>query len=151
MQNGFVSMLGNVKLLVTSIGTIIVCVILLIAANTMAMTARERVTEIAVLRTLGFPKRTILGLILGESLLLSLIGGLLGVGLFVLAFPGFRQGLLYSPMGGFAGGMQALPRGRRHGLRRRRSRRPPRRARAGGPVRPALDSRRPETGRLKGL
>ncbi len=109
MQNGFVSMLGNVKLLVTSIGTIIVCVILLIAANTMAMTARERVTEIAVLRTLGFPKRTILGLILGESLLLSLIGGLLGVGLFVLAFPGFRQGLLYSPMGGFAGGMQVFP------------------------------------------
>ncbi|MGZ5381949.1 MAG: ABC transporter permease, partial [Thermoanaerobaculia bacterium] len=109
MQNGFVSMLGNVKLLVTSIGTIIVCVILLIAANTMAMTARERVTEIAVLRTLGFPKGTILGLILGESVLLSLFGGLLGVGLFVLAFPGFRQGLLYSPMGGFAGGMRLFP------------------------------------------
>jgi putative ABC transport system permease protein len=109
MQNGFVSMLGNVKLLVTSIGTIIVCVILLIAANTMAMTARERVTEIAVLRTLGFPKGTILGLILGESVLLSLIGGLLGVGLFIFAFPGFRQGLLYSPMGGFAGGMRLFP------------------------------------------
>jgi putative ABC transport system permease protein len=109
MQNGFVSMLGNVKLLVTSIGTIIAVVILLIAANTMAMTARERVTEIAVLRTLGFPKGTILGLILGESVLLSLIGGFLGVGLFVLAFPGFRQGLLYSPMGGFAGGMRLFP------------------------------------------
>ncbi|MFI5120578.1 MAG: ABC transporter permease, partial [Thermoanaerobaculia bacterium] len=109
MQNGFVSMLGNVKLLVTSIGTIIVFVILLIAANTMAMTARERVTEIAVLRTLGFPKGTILGLILGESVLLSLIGGLLGVGLFVFTFPGFRQGLLYSPMGGFAGGMRLFP------------------------------------------
>jgi putative ABC transport system permease protein len=109
MQNGFVSMLGNVKLLVTSIGTIIVCVILLIAANTMAMTARERVTEIAVLRTLGFPKGTILGLILGESVLLSLIGGLLGVGLFVFSFPGFRQGLLYSPMGGFAAGMKLFP------------------------------------------
>jgi putative ABC transport system permease protein len=109
MQNSFVSMLGNVKLLVTSIGTIIAFVILLIAANTMAMTARERVTEIAVLRTLGFPKGTILGLILGESVLLSLIGGLLGVGLFVLAFPGFRQGLLTSPMGGFAGGMRLFP------------------------------------------
>ena len=109
MQNGFVSMLGNVKLLVTSIGIVIVLVILLIAANTMAMTARERVTEIAVLRTLGFQKRTILGLILGESVLLSLIGGLLGVGLFVFAFPGFRQGLLYSPMGGFAGGMRLFP------------------------------------------
>jgi putative ABC transport system permease protein len=109
MQNGFVSMLGNVKLLVTSIGTIIVFVILLIAANTMAMTARERVTEIAVLRTLGFQKATILGLILGESVLLSLFGGGLGVGIFVLTFPGFRQGLLYSPMGGFAGGMRLFP------------------------------------------
>ena len=109
MQNGFVSMLGNVKLLVTSIGTIIVFVILLIAANTMAMTARERVTEIAVLRTLGFQKATILGLILGESVLLSLFGGALGVGIFVLTFPGFRQGLLYSPMGGFAGGMRLFP------------------------------------------
>jgi len=109
MQNGFVSMLGNVKLLVTSIGTIIVFVILLIAANTMAMTARERVTEIAVLRTLGFPKTTILGLILGESVLLSLFGGVLGVGIFVLTFPGFRRGLLYSPMGGFAGGMRLFP------------------------------------------
>jgi putative ABC transport system permease protein len=109
MQNGFVSMLGNVKLLVTSIGTIIVLVILLIAANTMAMTARERVTEIAVLRTLGFPKGTILGLILGESVLLSLFGGALGVAFFVVVFPGFRQGLLYSPMGGFAGGMKLFP------------------------------------------
>jgi len=109
MQNGFVSMLGNVKLLVTSIGTVIVLVILLIAANTMAMTARERVTEIAVLRTLGFQKQTTLGLILGESVLLSLFGGLLGVGLFVFLFPGFRSGLLYSPMGGFAGGMRLFP------------------------------------------
>ena len=108
-QNGFVSMLGNVKLLVTSIGTIIVCVILLIAANTMAMTARERVTEIAVLRTLGFPKGTILGLILGESVLLSLFGGVLGVLIFVLTFPGFRRYLLYSRMGGFAGGMHLFP------------------------------------------
>jgi putative ABC transport system permease protein len=71
----------------------------------MAMTARERVTEIAVLRTLGFPKTTILG----ESVLLSLFGGALGVGIFVLAFPGFRRGLLYSPMGGFAGGMKLFP------------------------------------------
>jgi putative ABC transport system permease protein len=109
MQNGFVSMLGNVKLLVTSIGTIIVLVILLIAANTMAMTARERVTEIAVLRTLGFPKTTILGLMLGESVLLAVVGGLLGVGLFVSLFRGFRQMLLFSPMGGFAGAMRLFP------------------------------------------
>ena len=60
-QMGFVQMLGNVKLLINGIATIIVFVIFLIAANTMAMAARERVTEIAVLRTLGFEKSTILG------------------------------------------------------------------------------------------
>ena len=109
MQNGFVSMLGNVKFMITGISTVIVFVILLIAGNTMAMTARERVTEIAVLRTLGYPKGTILALMLGESVLLALVGGTLGALLFVGLFPGFRQGLLYSPMGGFAAGMRLFP------------------------------------------
>jgi putative ABC transport system permease protein len=97
-QNTWVSMLGNVKFLLTSI-----------AGNTMAMAARERVTEIAVLRTLGYPKGTILGLILGESLLLSAVGGLLGLGVFVALFPGFKRTLLYSPMAGFAAGMRIFP------------------------------------------
>ena len=109
MQNGFVSMLGNVKFMITGISTVIVFVILLIAGNTMAMTARERVTEIAVLRTLGYPKGTILALMLGESVLLALVGGTLGALLFVGLFPGFRQSLLYSPMGGFAAGMRLFP------------------------------------------
>jgi putative ABC transport system permease protein len=110
-QNGWVSMLGNVRLLLTSIAVIIGIVILLIAANTMAMAARERVTEIAVLRTLGFPKETILGMILGESVLLSVFGGLLGLGLFTFLYPGFRKAIQYSPMGGFAAGMGTFPDG----------------------------------------
>ena len=109
MQNGFVSMLGNVKLMVTGISLVIVFVILLIAANTMAMAARERVTEIAVLRTLGYSKGTILALMVGESVLLALFGDTLDELLFVGVFPGFRQGLLYSPMGGFAAGMRLFP------------------------------------------
>jgi putative ABC transport system permease protein len=108
-QNGFVSMLGNVKAVVTAVSVSIVLVILLIAANTMAMTARERVTEIAVLRTLGFPKSAILGMVLGESMVLSLVGGLLGIGLFALSFPGFREGMLNSPMGGFGAAMRIFP------------------------------------------
>ncbi len=108
-QNGFVSMLGNVKLFVTAIGIVIVVVILLIAANTMAMAARERVTEIAVLRTLGFQKGTILTMILGESLLLSLFGGILGIAFFTGIFKPFRTMLQYSPMGGFAAGMKLFP------------------------------------------
>jgi putative ABC transport system permease protein len=108
-QNGFVQMLGNVKLMLNGISSAIVLVILLIAANTMAMAARERVNEIAVLRTLGYQKNTILALILGESLLLALLGGLLGLGLFALGFGGFKAALMNSPMGGFAAGMQLFP------------------------------------------
>jgi putative ABC transport system permease protein len=108
-QNGFVQMLGNVKLMLNGISTAIVFVILLIAANTMAMAARERVNEIAVLRTLGYQKTTILGMILGESLLLALLGGLLGLGLFTLGFPGLKRALMNSPMSGFAAGIHLYP------------------------------------------
>jgi putative ABC transport system permease protein len=108
-QNGFVSMLGNVKFMLTGICTAIVFVILLIAANTMAMAARERVTEIAVLRTLGYQKSTILGMILGESLLLALIGGISGLAFFILTFPGFKAALMNTQMAGFAAGMKLFP------------------------------------------
>ncbi len=97
------------KAVVTGISTAIALVILLISANTMAMAARERVTEIAVLRTLGFGKPLILTLILAESLLLSATGAFVGLGLFRLAFPVLKEGLLSSPMAGFAAGMQLFP------------------------------------------
>src|SRR5262249_31430017 len=77
--------------------------------NTMAMAARERITEIAVLRTLGFTRREILGLVLGESVVLALMGGALGIVLFLLMFPGLRQLVLYSPMGFYAAGMRVFP------------------------------------------
>jgi len=108
-QNGFVSMLGNVKAVVTMISTAIALVILLISANTMAMAARERVVEIAVLRTLGFGKPLILTLVLAESLLLSAAGAFVGLALFRLSFPVLKEGLLSSPMAGFAAGMQLFP------------------------------------------
>ena len=108
-QNGFVSMLGNVKAVVTMISAAIALVILLISANTMAMAARERVVEIAVLRTLGFGKPLILTLVLAESLLLSATGAFVGLALFRLSFPALKEGLLSSPMAGFAAGMQLFP------------------------------------------
>ncbi len=108
-QNGFVQMLGNVKLMLNGISSVIVFVILLIAANTMSMSARERVNEIAVLRTLGFQRPVILALIVGESLLLALLGGLLGLGLFTLGFKGFKAALMNTPMSGFAAGMTVYP------------------------------------------
>jgi putative ABC transport system permease protein len=108
-QNAFVSMLGNVKAFLTFLCVLIVGVILMIAANTMAMSARERVTEIAVFRTLGFGKGTILGMILAEAVVLSLFGGTFGVVLYTVIFPGFRQMVLNSPMGFYAAGMRLFP------------------------------------------
>jgi len=108
-QNAFISMLGNVKLLMTSIGTVIVLVMLLVAANTMAMATRERVTEIAVFRTLGYTRSTILGLILGESLVIALFGGLFGLLLFVAAEPSLKRQLMLTPMSTLAATMRVYP------------------------------------------
>ena len=108
-KNGMVSMLGNVKLLMTAIGAIIVLVILLIAANTMAMAARERITEIAVFRTLGFQKSTILALVLGESVLIALAAGVFGILLFVAAEPSLKRLLLLSPMSTLAATFRVYP------------------------------------------
>jgi putative ABC transport system permease protein len=77
-QLGFVAMLGNVKTLVISISSTVVFTILLVTANTMAMAIRERAREIAVLKTLGFGRGRILGLLMGESAAIALAGGLLG-------------------------------------------------------------------------
>ena len=74
----FLSFLGNVKMILMSICFAVTFTVLLITANTMAMSVRERVREVGVLRTLGFPKSTIVGLILGESVLIAVGGGLLG-------------------------------------------------------------------------
>jgi putative ABC transport system permease protein len=74
----FVAMLGNVKLFILSICAAVVFATLLVCGNTMAMSIRERTREVAVLKTLGFTRETVLGLFVGEAVTLSLIGGLLG-------------------------------------------------------------------------
>ena len=77
---GFVSLLGNVRAMLLMIGSAVGFAILLIVANTMAMSIRERVSEAAVMRALGFRARHILALFVGESLMLTLAGAALGVG-----------------------------------------------------------------------
>lgn len=74
----FVAQLGNVKLFILSICGAVVFAILLVSGNTMAMTIRERTREVAVLKTLGFTRGTILSLYIGEAVTISLVGGLLG-------------------------------------------------------------------------
>ncbi|MFQ5930036.1 MAG: ABC transporter permease [Acidobacteriota bacterium] len=75
---GFVEMMGNVQFFITSICAVVIFAIILVAANTMAMSIRERVREIGVLKALGFRKLQILSLLLGESIFLALGGALIG-------------------------------------------------------------------------
>ena len=74
----FVSMLGNIKLLLNAICLAVVFTILLVAGNTMAMSIRERTGEVAILKTLGFRQNAILYLLVGESVAIALLGGILG-------------------------------------------------------------------------
>lgn len=83
-QLGFVSMLGNVKMFLLSVCAAVTFTIILVSANTMAMSVRERIREVGVLKTLGFTQGEILGLVLGEAAFLSLIGGVLGFALALL-------------------------------------------------------------------
>jgi putative ABC transport system permease protein len=75
----FIATLGSVKAFILSICGAVVFTMLLVCANTMAMSIRERTREVAVLRTLGFTRGRILRLLLGESIAVALIGGVTGV------------------------------------------------------------------------
>ena len=77
-QAGFVSMYGNVPFLIGLLGIAVVFAILLVAANTMVMAMRERVSEFGVLKTLGFEDGTIFSMVLAEAAIITLGGGLVG-------------------------------------------------------------------------
>jgi putative ABC transport system permease protein len=74
----FVAMMGNVKAFILSICGAVLFATLLVSANTIAMSIRERTREVAVLKTLGFTKGRVLGLFVGEAVALSIVGGLIG-------------------------------------------------------------------------
>jgi putative ABC transport system permease protein len=80
----FVEMTSAILVAIRVVSWMVIGVILVVLANTMAMNARERQGEYAVLKTMGFKAHHLAGLILGESLILSLVGGLLGM---VLSYP----------------------------------------------------------------
>jgi putative ABC transport system permease protein len=84
----FVAMLGNVKAFILMICLAVVFATLLVSANTMAMSIRERTREVAVLKTLGFTRRGVLSLFVSEAVALAIAGGLIGVGLAYLLIYG---------------------------------------------------------------
>jgi len=77
----FLDQVGNIGLILVSVTTAVFFTMLLVTANTMAQSVRERTNEIGVLKTLGFSGESILGLVLLESLFLTFTGGLVGLGL----------------------------------------------------------------------
>lgn len=103
-QMGFISMLGNISFLVAAIGSAVIFAILLVTFNTMMMAARERTSEIAVMKTLGFTDGLILYIVIGESILISLVGGLIGT-LGAWAFFNFVP----FNGGGFVANLRVLP------------------------------------------
>ncbi|MGH8555296.1 MAG: ABC transporter permease, partial [Gammaproteobacteria bacterium] len=83
-QLGFVAMTEAILVVVQIVSLCVIAIILAVAANTMTMAVRERRSEYATLQALGFGSKHVLGLIVGESLFLSCLGGLLGI---ALTFP----------------------------------------------------------------
>jgi putative ABC transport system permease protein len=75
----WINQVGNIRLLVISVGTVVFFTLLLVTGNTMAIAVRERTAEWAVLKTVGFGDSTVLGLVLAESLTIVGVGG--GIGL----------------------------------------------------------------------
>jgi putative ABC transport system permease protein len=77
-QMGFVSMTEAIMVAIQIVSYMVIAIIMVVAANTMAMTARERIGEYATLKTLGFKASHLGGLIFGESVAISVLGGILG-------------------------------------------------------------------------
>ncbi len=91
---GFANQVGDIGSIMIAILAAVLFTMILVAANTMAQSVRERTSEVGVLKTLGFSNASILGLVLGESVLIAVIGG--GLGLLV-SWLFIRQG---DPTGG---------------------------------------------------
>lgn len=86
-QMSFVSMTEAIVIAIQIVSYVVIVIIMVVAANTMAMTARERIPEYATLKTLGFGGFHIAGVIFGESLVIAMAGGVTGV---ILTFPAAR-------------------------------------------------------------
>jgi putative ABC transport system permease protein len=86
-QASFAKQLGNIQLLILTIGSVVFFTLLLVTGNTMAISVRERTGELAVLKAIGYPDVYVLIFVLSEALVVALIGGLIGLGLAMLAIP----------------------------------------------------------------
>lgn len=94
---GFAKQFGNIEFLILTIGSVVFFTLLLVTGNTMAISVRERTSELAVLKAIGVTDRSVLVLVLAESMAIAFFGGLLGLFLAWGAIPvisGALTGLL---------------------------------------------------------
>jgi putative ABC transport system permease protein len=94
---GWIKQLADVGLIVTSIMGAVFFTLILLTGNTMMQAVRERTAELAVLKTIGFPNGGVLGMVLAESVLLLLLGGVIGIGLVAAisaALPAMSGGMI---------------------------------------------------------
>ena len=96
----FVKQLGDIGLIVSAIMGAVFFTLILLTGNTMAQAVRERTNELAVLKTIGFSSRSVLGMVLSEGVLLLLLGGIIGLAIASVVVPIVAKG---------SGGMLNLP------------------------------------------
>jgi len=84
---------GNIQVLILTIGGVVFFTLLLVTGNTMAISVRERTSELAVFKAIGFSDRSVLFFVLAESITISLVGGLTGLLLAKLLMPVLAKGL----------------------------------------------------------
>jgi putative ABC transport system permease protein len=99
-NQAFAKQFADIGLIVTAIMGAVFFTLLLLTGNTMAQAVRERIPELAVLKTIGFSNRSVLWLVLAEAMLLVVLGGLLGLGIAAAIMPGVSAA---------SGGMIQLP------------------------------------------
>ena len=99
-NQSFAKQFADIGLIVTAIMGAVFFTLLLLTGNTMAQAVRERIPELAVLKTIGFSNRSILWLVLAEAILLVVLGGLIGLGIAALIMPAVSAA---------SGGMIQLP------------------------------------------
>jgi putative ABC transport system permease protein len=102
---------ADIGLIVGSIMGAVFFTLLLLTGNTMAQAVRERIPELAVLKTIGFSNKSVLGLVLAESVLLVVIGGVLGLGLAAVLGPilgAGSQGMINMPPVGLSSWLLGL-------------------------------------------
>ncbi len=90
-QQSFIKQLGDINFIVTSILGAVFFSLLFATGSTMMQSVRERIPELAVLKTLGFSNTGVLGLVLSETVLLCLIAAALGMTLAALIFPSLKN------------------------------------------------------------